>query len=303
MRTRLSRWLLLTGNRYAVASGVLVLMTGVVLVPSLTQIVIRSTDPLYYVASALITGNVTLITVVVAINQVTLSQELESPGSLRDEIEQTAAYRKSALGRSATATEPSRFLRQLVQKTSRHARSLDDLLSQSDGADRDRLLTDLPNHCERVSDRLKRASGSLAEVVIPILDADYPDYIHTCHQLQTKYDEEGHARLDATLERLTEDLENLDVARQYFTTTFIKEELATLSRSLLYIGVLAVSTPIALLVRLTVYVGPSPPSIELFVLTVLTTLVGLSPLALLIAFVLRVATIAQSIASITPFEA
>lgn len=97
-------------------------------------------------------------------------------------------------------------------------------------------------------------------------------------------------------------LEALNDARQYFTTTFMKEELAKLSRARLYIAILTVSTPIALLLNLTAYAGPSPPVPRLFSLAVLTVIVGLTPLALLISFVHRIATVAQHIAAITPFK-
>ena len=40
----------------------------------------------------------------------------------------------------------------------------------------------------------------------------------------------------------------------------------------------------------------------LFLLSILTVLFGLLPLAILIAIILRVATVAQQIAAITPFS-
>lgn len=81
----------------------------------------------------------------------------------------------------------------------------------------------------------------------------------------------------------------------------MKEELATLSRTLLYIGIFALSAPIALLFQLTTYTGLSPPTSELFLLSVLTVVFGLLPLAVLIAFVLRIAIVAHQMAAITPF--
>ncbi|WP_265109193.1 hypothetical protein [Halosolutus halophilus] len=252
-------------------------------------------------ASALVTGNVTLITVVVAINQVILSQELESPGALRDEIERTAEYRQTALNQEMIPTHPSDFLYQLLQQTRQHALSLEDFLPKTTDEVSDPLLTDLPSHCKQVSDQMESTSDDLSAVIVPILGITYSDYIHDCHLLQAKFDEDDHERLHMTLDRLTSDLENIDVARQYFTTTFMKEELATLSQSLLYIGIFAISVPIALLVQLTTYTGSSPPTSELFLLSVLTVVFGLLPLAVLIAFVLRIATVAQEIAAITPF--
>lgn len=303
MRTQLKGWILLSGNRYIIASGVLVLMGGVVLIPDLTRIVIRNTSPLYYVASALITGNLTLITVVVAINQVVLSQELESPGSLRDEIESTAGYRQMALEQTTRPTEPSNFLQQLLQQTRQHAHSLEELLPESTDGESDLLVTDLPNHCEQIVDQLEQTPDDLSKVIILLLGSEYADYIHDCHRLRAIYEENDHEQLHTTLDNLTADVENLDVAQQYFTTMFMKKELATLSRSLLYVGIVAVPTPIALLIELTAYTGSFSPGTKLFVLTLLTGLIGLVPLALLIAFLSRIATVAEEIASITPFKA
>lgn len=303
MRAQLKEWILLSGNRYSIASGVLILMVGIMLISDLTQIVIRNTSPLYYVASALITGNLTLITVVVAINQVVLSQELESPGSLRNEVESTADYRQMALEQTTLPTEPSNFLQQLLQQTRQHAQSLEELLPESTGGESDRLVTDLQNHCEKIADQLEQTSDDLSKVIILLLGSNYADYIHDSHRLQAIYEENNHEQLHTTLDSLTSDVENLDVAQQYFTTMFIKQELATLSRSLLYVGIVAVPTPIALLIELTAYTGSFSPGTKLFVLTLLTGLLGLVPLALLIAFLIRIATVAEEIASITPFKA
>ncbi|WP_227357244.1 hypothetical protein [Haladaptatus salinisoli] len=154
-----------------------------------------------------------------------------------------------------------------------------------------------------MTDRLEQTTDDLSNVVIPILGIAYGDYIHDCRKLQTQYEEESHDQLHTILGDLSSDLENIDVARQYFTTTFMKEELAMFSRSLLYIGILAVSTPLALLTQLISYTTATPPTPTLFALTVLTVVFGLAPLALLIAFVIRIATVTQYIAGITPFEA
>ena len=299
---RFKRWVLLSGNRYAVALGILALMTFVVLTPDLTRFYIRNTGPLYYMASALITGNVTLVTVVVAINQVVLSQELESPGSLRDEIESTAQFRQSALDRQTAPTDPAEFLQQLLRQTADRVRSLREILPEeaAESDDGPRLLSDLPEHCERVADELGSGPDDLSSVIVPTLGVSYAEYIRECHRLQARYDRDE--RLHSTLDALTSDLEGLDVSRQYFTTAVMKEELATLSRSLLYVSVVAVSTPIALLLQLSTYAAASPPMPTLFALAVLTAVFGLTPLALLIAYMLRIATVADFIAAITPFE-
>ena len=303
MKDRVKKWFLFTGNRYSVAGGILLLMTGVGLSPLFPPFTMRNTVPLFYLTSTLVGGNLTLITLVVAINQVVLSQELESPGSLRDEIERTAEYRQEALGQPTAPTDPSDFIHQLLQQTQEHVDSLEELLPNTTNEAASRLLTDLPEHCEQAIDQLEPTSEKLSTVIVPLLGIDYADYIYDSYQLRSNHDEESHEELFSALDCLSADLENLDIARQYFTTVFMKKELATLSRSLLYVGVIAISIPLALLYQLSTYPGASPPMPELIVLTILVIVVGLLPLALLIVFVLRIAAIAHYIAAITPFQA
>lgn len=304
MESRFGSWLLLTGRRNSVAFGLLLVMTGLAIVPSVTGFAVRNTTPLVYVASTLIGGNVTLVTVVVAINQVILSQEMESPDSLREEIEGTAAFRTASIDGSVPAPRPTDFLQQLLQQPQKRVQTLEGQLANSTDGSNDRLLNELPEHCEQLHQQLKSASDDrLSTVVVPLLRTDYDDYIHECRQLQAKYDDERHEQLHATLDELLADLENLAIVRQYVATAFTKEELATLSRSLLYVAIVAVPMALALLFQLSTYAGSSPPTAELLAFTVLTTTVGLLPLALLIAYVLRIAFIAQIVAGITPFKA
>ena len=243
------------------------------------------------------------MTVVVAINQVILSQEFESPGSIRDEIERTADFREEALNQTAPPTHPADFAQQLLQRTHDYAESLRELLSDSTDESNDRFLRELAEQCDQCSEQIDSSSNSLTSVIVPLLGVDYADYIHDCYQLQSRYEDGDNEELLAALDSLTSCLEDLDIARQYFTTAFMKEELATLSRLLVYIAIVAVAIPIALLYQLTTYSGASPPMEGLFVLTVLTVVVGLQPLAILIAYVLRVASVTQYIAAITPFRA
>lgn len=276
-------------------------MAVVVLIPLFSRFAIRNLTPLIYLASTLIGGNITLITLVVAINQVILSQELESPGSLRDEVNQSADYRQAALDQPAPPTDPADFLQQLLQQTQERADSLAEFLPDPTSEPNTHLIDELPEECAQISEQLGTGSDKLSSVIVPLLGIEYGTHIHECHQLESAYEGGEHEQSLSTLDALSTDLKNLDIARQYFTTALMKEELAKLSRSLLYVGVLAISLPIALLIQLATFPMAAAPMPTIFVFTLLTVVVGLIPLALLIAFILRVATVAQHIASITPF--
>ena len=305
MKEQFREWVLIHGNRYVITGCILLVSSGAIL-SFLLSGVIRNTTPLYYLSSGLITGNITLITVVVSITQLVLSRELAAPGQLQDEIEETAEYRQTVLKQSDIPTEPSDFLQQLVGQTREHAQALETPLLESTGrqsdAENNILITSLLDHCEQVVDRLDPVDERLFNVIMSILDTNYADYIQESHRLQAKYDDESYERLTAALDRLTTDLVAINVARQYFTTMFIKEELARVSRLLLYVGIPAVAVPIAMLIRLTTYTGAMFPQLDLVVLTVLTVITGLLPLALLTSFMFRIGRVAQQVAAITPFR-
>lgn len=208
MKEGVRTWLLLTGQRFSVAIGILTIMTGVVVIPNPTRFAMQNMTPLFYIVGALIGGNITLVTVVVAINQVILSQELETPGSLRDEIERTADFRQGALNQPTPPTDPSAFLQQLLQQTHDHARALEGLVPKSGNGTNDWLQNELPRECEQASDQLESASNTLSAVTVPWHGIDFTDAIHDCYQLQSKYEEERDEQLLASLNALTSDLEN-----------------------------------------------------------------------------------------------
>lgn len=66
---RAREWILLDGDRFVVAAGVLLAVFGVLVAARrLGWIPLARSQPVLYVFSALISGNLTLITVVVSIN-------------------------------------------------------------------------------------------------------------------------------------------------------------------------------------------------------------------------------------------
>lgn len=120
-------WLLLDGNRIAVTGLVLAIIFGTLVAVELAGWVpMNQIQPVYYLFSALVGGNITLITVVVSINQLLLSRELKSPGELESQMEGVIEYRKSveeSAGEIAPV-KPMGFLRLLVEDTRREAQRI-----------------------------------------------------------------------------------------------------------------------------------------------------------------------------------
>lgn len=88
-------WVLLDGHRFVVAGLVTVGFLAFVTAISVSRLApLRRVQPFFYLFSGLLGGNITLVTVVVAINQLLLSRELNRPGDLRSQIEATVEFRQ-----------------------------------------------------------------------------------------------------------------------------------------------------------------------------------------------------------------
>lgn len=300
------RWLLLDGSRSAVAgvTALTVLLTTVLFGRS-SLAPLEDVQPLFYLFSGLLGGNLTVITVVVSINQLLLSQELSTPGTLRSQMEGVIEYRRDAeSGRDRVApVEPEGFLRYLYDGMADQARELAD--AETAGLDRDAsdqirsIVAKLTDRAATVDDLLEESGTSTFEVLSVTLTTNYATEIMDLRQV--KWNEDIDEDVADDIDEVVHHLENIDVARQYFKSVYLKEELAVLSRNLFYVGIPSVVAVGLGLLVLTASNGAAIPRSQLELLVPVLFTVGLLPLCFLFAFVLRVATVTQRTAAKIPF--
>ena len=85
-RERLEDWFYLGANRLLVAGVLLVFVLAIMLILRATGIIpLGSVDSMFYVFGGLIGGNLTLISLVVSMNQLILSRQLGAPGEVREQ--------------------------------------------------------------------------------------------------------------------------------------------------------------------------------------------------------------------------
>ncbi|MFB6178834.1 MAG: hypothetical protein ABEI77_03805 [Halorientalis sp.] len=306
------RWLLLDGNRLTVATLVLALMLGVVVlldpIPSITS---QSITPLFYAFSALLSGNLNLLTIVVAVNQLVFSRELKSTSTLRSEIEDIAKLRQSvahAGGREVAPATPAGFVRVLLDGLDRDRRALDAIGDRrdldGDEADSDdlrELVRLLGSQCETVRTRLSESESQTVDVLAAMLAVDFSAANH----LAVSVRERGSSRLSdsthAAIASIIEQLEQLVLVRNHFESMYTQENLSKMSRQLLFVGI-----PVEFLLGVTllwfvgVFDGPSPAGLPVPAIYVLFVL-GLAPLAVVFAFVIRAVTISRQTVITTQF--
>jgi hypothetical protein len=299
-------WILLTGNR-GVLGGLIFLAIVVVLagVAEVSTTVLSDTQPLFYVYGGLISGNLTIITVVVSINQLLLSRELMSPPELRTEIEGVIDYRNTleeSAGRVAPV-DPLGFLTLLVENTRQTAQRLGGLTRTEAPEAYDAIddtVETVTANVDEIDRLLTESDTSTFEVLSTTLTTNYAQDINGLRQLRREYGDDLPDEVYDTIEDLIHRLQDIDVARQYFKSIYLQQELASVSRLLFYVGL---PTELVLSGALLVFTTGPPPlaggDLSLFV--AVTVAVGLAPIVVLFVFILRTATVTTRTAARVPF--
>jgi hypothetical protein len=310
----LRQWLLLDANRWAVTVATLVpLFVVVVVVGSLDPVPLREavarSDPIETLFQALVTAIVTGVTLVVTINQLVLSQELGAAGDQRERMRGATEFRRDAaavMDEPTAPADPAAFLRALVEAAGRRA---DALGASVDAAADDRTrravtayADDLRGAAEDASARLDGARFGSFAVLRAALAFRYGPRIHEARRLRGAHDLDD-ATADA-LAAVEETLELFGPAREHVKTLYFQWALIDLSRAVLYAAVpaLAVTVSMVLFVDDPGTVTGSVLGVDalLWVVAAATT-VGLLPFALLLSYILRVATVAKRTLAVGPF--
>lgn len=309
-------WFLLSGNRLVVSASLLVVVAGVVWGVVLSGLApLTERTPILYLLFALISGNFTLITIVVSINQFVLARHLESPGEIRAGREEMVGYRREvgeAVRESVIPVTPSGFFELLFRAIARDiellwSRDWDDDTEWGGNTvalreDVEAVLDGLGEHAEHVLGLVQGSPTGIRYALLATLDANYSRYFFGLYRLRSEYDDDLPPEVAEALDRLETNVEMVDVARRYFKTVFIQSELASLSRLLLYIGVPVQVATVVLMLLFTAADGAFLTRPVLAVVIPLVVTVGFLPITLLTAYILRLATVVQRTAAMYPFS-
>lgn len=303
-----TRWVLLDGSRLAIA-GLLVAVTFLVLVVlgSVGVVDLQNDEAVRGVATAFIPGLIAFLSIVLGINQLVLSQEFGSAGEIRDQIEHIREYRhdvEDIAGTGPSPVQPVDFLSFVVQTLKVEADRLDSSVDQdTNPAVRGPVTAyarTVVDDTDRVHDTLESLHSGRINALLPVLEYNDSGHLYEARRLQHDYGEDLPPDTRESLARLIEVLELFSVARSQFRTTYTQRVLARLSRQLLYVGI-----PALVVVVLLGLVPSAPPFLvadQQAILTVSALFsVALAPLAVLAAYLLRVATVSERTIAVGPF--
>lgn len=305
-RNRFIRWFVFGGSRPAVVG---LLLLGVFLIYFVLgyggYFVLTEGSRLMWLFNGLVNGLLTLVTVVLAIEQLVLSEEFGSINDIYDQLESMSDFRATVAeltDETVTPIEPAAFLTALLRTLQDRATELRAEIPEDHSVSREieNYTTDVIEQSEDVSHQLEKSSMT-ADLLLIMLSYNDSRLIHSGRELHTEHAASLPSSAASTLEEIQELLQRIDTTRQYFKTIYLQRELSHLVRLIIYSGSLA-----TLISGLMILVYRPPTQTTLAPIVFFTLLSGavvvtVAPLAVLFAYTLRAATIARKTASFGPF--
>ena len=229
--TALWLWVLFDANRLLIAGLLtLVFFLGLVLsgVFDPSTMAGSSDDPIDTAFQAFIGAVITGVTLVVAITQLALAQELGPIGNQRDRMNSSLQLQEGIEGVAGMVREPepSTYLRLLCVGSRKRADTLGDAITGSnDETLRNRIdqLTDIVmQNASGIEDELSAGEFGRIEMIRAALNFNYSWKIYAIRRLQLEHADSLDEETEEAFEDLLEALELFGPAREYFKTQYIQ---------------------------------------------------------------------------------
>ncbi|WP_336343783.1 hypothetical protein [Halalkalicoccus ordinarius] len=304
----IKRWILLDGNRFALAT-----LLSVVVFSVCTGIgfagYIPVTDPATAttLVGAIVGGTLPFITIVLAINQLVLSQEMGWPNDLQDRFEGMVSFRRqveTVTGSGISPASPADFLQVIVDAVVDRARAFRSTVDPNEDTRlvslTENLVDAVESEGELVNDALEGADFGTFNALSSVLGHFNGAHLYAARTIRADHGDELSEEAHDALDDLIELLGHLAVARQTFKTLYMQHELAYLSKLLLYVG-------FPTLLGGGVFMMTYDRIIEAIAEPALVVVVGAAvtfvflPFVVLLVYTLRIATITSRTADFGPF--
>lgn len=304
---RLVYWFVYGGNRLAVTASLLGAAFVVYFVLGVLNIIFLPSNRLMWLLNGLVNGLLSLVTIVLTVNQLVLSQQFGSMGELYNRLEEMIDFRKQVEETTevdVTSVVPGAFIAGLLAALSDRAQELREGASDCDDEElTDEIheyTTDLTEQTDPILDEVEDAEGTF-KVLLTILDYNNSRQFYTARRLQTAYADAHSETTSTALDEIRELFKEINTTRQYFKTVYLQRELSELSRMTVYTGIIAT---LVASVMILVYEDLSTATLNptLYYLLLAGALIAIqSPLAVLFSYAVRAATISRKTAAFGPF--
>ncbi|MCU4974582.1 hypothetical protein OB955_17825 [Halobacteria archaeon AArc-m2/3/4] len=318
---RIKRWILFDGDRERVAVALLGTVFCVMLVmggiwPIEYQELLGETTMVQTVFNTLLSGTILLVSIVVSIAAVGISQELTSLGNQSERVDTIIEFQGELESNDIVDVSPARpgqFTAVVLRSVKQRADDLQQLeeTTERDGAtgreyhdELERLRTDIHANTEEVLTTFSRVPSGSTDELLTGLNYDSSWQLYQSRRILTKYGDELTDAERSVIEDIMDTLHKLMVSREYFKTLYYKLELSDLSTTLL-----TVSLPIIFFITYVLLAIDSGifPNVSFFGYTPLTVFISLAytialaPYTVLTSYVLRAAAVTKRTPEEGPF--
>ncbi|MDF9744758.1 hypothetical protein [Natrinema salsiterrestre] len=312
---RVKRWVLFDGNRERVAAALLAAVFTVLLVmsglwPLEYQDLLSETTMVQTVFNTLLSGTILLVSIVVSIAAVGISQELTSLGDQSERVDTTIDFQGQLEARDIVDVSPARP-GQFTAVVLRSIKERADELQRLEGAagreyreEVDRLQADIHANTEEVLTTLARVPNGSTDELLTGLNYDSSWQLYQARRILAKYGEELTAAEKRVIEDIMDTLHTLMVCREYFKTLYYKLELSDLSTTLLTVSLPTIVFITYVLLALDSGLFPDVTVLGYTPLTVFISFaytIALAPYAVLTSYVLRAANVTKRTPEEGPF--
>lgn len=311
----LSRWILVTGNRWVVSAVALVLVglgflgSGVVWPDELVTLFTEE-QVVQTILLALFSGIILLVSIAVSVNSIVLSQEITALGDQEEQIDETFSFRDSVREQTDADVSPARpaeFLQVIFDAIRTDVQELYTSIPPDNKAlntQAEIIKDDIVSQVSDVEGRLEEGTFGTSKVLFAGIQYDYSRQVYAIRQFRVEHEETLTDSQREKIDELLTTLKYFTIGREYFKTLYFKQELANLSRGLLVIAFPALVFLSYAVLSLRAGLLPAfsvlgIPSIVWFV--GFTYIVGMAPYTVFSAYVLRTATISIKTLAAGPF--
>jgi hypothetical protein len=305
---RAVEWFLIYGSRRTIGLLLLASVFSAFLLlnwlwPVQIQTLLNEETTVQGLLQTLLSGDILLVSIVVSVNALVVSQELTPIGDQHERVVESWNFREASeetIGDISPAT-PAEFLRQI---TAAIERDLEDLSTEegASGAVADEeiepVVESLQAHMRSVQGTLLSAEDGWFEPALFTPALDPSQEIDRVLQLHERSDELPEPTR-TSISNILKSLQYFATAREYFKTIYYKQEFSRLSRDLIYTGVptILLISYLLLAIRGDMFPGATLGVSNLVLFFGLAYTAALSPFLMLAGYVLRAALIAEKTVS------
>jgi Na+-transporting methylmalonyl-CoA/oxaloacetate decarboxylase gamma subunit len=306
-RNRVVEWVLVDGDRLLVTFlGSAAVFVVLVVLYQAGVIAFSNDASITRMAGGMIAGTFSLVTLVVSVNQLILSQEFSPAGQYRDRLGGVLQFRRDvegATGVPASPASPTRLLELLTAAIHDRAGTLADVVGDhGDREFRDRTVRyadSIQQGTERIHETLEQGGVSAFDALSAAIKYDEGWQLYAARHLRNDTDGLS-AEADIAFDDLIEVLRLFSTAQEHFKTIYLQRELTRFSQLTIYAGVPAI---LAASLVILIYGDLGGIAIDIksapYVTSLLVAVVFV-PLMLLASYILRTATVTHRTSSIGP---